>query len=99
MKKYKVMLEGKNFLMKIEGKVRRLGFFTTRFLEANNPEDAKLKAVQMIRDDKQFSEAVQNEREDPPMIYLDSIYELKSFDGLLVPGTDYAFFPDESKNQ
>ena len=39
--KYQVMLEGKNFLLNMEGSIKKYGFYTTRYLEANNPEDAK----------------------------------------------------------
>jgi len=39
--KYQVMLEGKNFLLNMEGSIKKYGFYTTRYLEANDPEDAK----------------------------------------------------------
>jgi hypothetical protein len=74
MKKYKVMLEGRNFLINYEGKIEKLGFLTTRFVEADDPKDAELKAVQLIKEDERLLAAVQNKnKENSPMIYLDSI--------------------------
>jgi len=89
------MLEGKNFLLNIEGATRKYGFYTTRYVEANDPEDAELKAVQLIRDDSQFSDTVKNEQSDPPMIYLDSLDEVTSFERVKLPGAGYTFYPDD----
>lgn len=90
------MLEGRNFLLDIEGSVRKYGFFTTRYVEAENPEQAEMKAVQLIREDQSLKTAAKNEG-SKPMIYLDSITELESFEGVRLPGTGYALFPDDSE--
>ena len=92
--KYQVMLEGKNFLLNMEGSIKKYGFYTTRYLEANDPEDAKSKSVQMIREDKKLSNIISNKASDPPIIYLESVHELESFDGVELPGTGYAFYLD-----
>ena len=95
MKKYSVMLEGRNFLLDIEGSVKKYGFFTTRYVEAENPEQAEIKAVQLIKEDRSLKMAAKNEGLKP-MIYLDSITELMSFEGVRLPGTGYSFFPDDA---
>lgn len=41
MKKYKVLVRGENFLFNVDGKPGKLGFYTTRFVEAKNEDDAK----------------------------------------------------------
>jgi hypothetical protein len=94
MKKYRVMLEGRNFLLDMEGSVEKYGFFTTRYVEAENPEQAEIKAVQLIREDQSLKVAAKNEG-SKPLIYLDSIVELESFEGVRLPGTGYSFFPDD----
>jgi len=38
-KKYIVSINGRNFLMKMDGKIRKAGFYTTRFVEAQNVEE------------------------------------------------------------
>jgi hypothetical protein len=94
MSKYKVMLEGKNFLLNLEGSTRKYGFYVTRYVEANDPEQAELNAVKIIREDRELRKSVKNDRSDPPMIYLESIDELNSFEGIHVPGTGFTFYLD-----
>lgn len=90
------MLEGRGFLMDMEGSVKKYGFFTTRYVEAENPEQAELKAIQLIREDQSITMAVKNEG-SKPSIYLDSIAELESFEDVRLPGRGYTFFPDDSE--
>lgn len=95
MNKYKAMLEGKNFLLDLEGITQKYGFYTTRYVEANDPEEAELNAVKTIREDNQLTDTVKNDQSDPPMIYLESLDELSSFEGVEIPGTGYTFYPDD----
>jgi len=95
MKKYQALLEGKNFLIEYEGKIQKHGFYTTRYIEAENTEEAELKAVETIKNDKTLIESVKNERTDEPMIYLKELYELETFEDVSPPGTGYSFYIDE----
>ncbi len=95
MKKYGVMLEGRGFLLDLKGSVKKYGFFTTRYIEADNPEQAEIRALQLIRQDKLIKAAAKNEGSQP-MIYVDSIVELKSSEGSRLPDTGYRFFPDNA---
>ena len=95
MNKYKVTLEGKNFLLDLEGSTQKYGFYTTRYIEANDPEEAELNAVKIIREDNQLTETIKNEQSDPPMIHLESLDELRSFDSVELPGTGYTFYSDD----
>jgi hypothetical protein len=94
MKKYSVMLEGRYFLLEIDGAVMKYGFYTTRYVEAEDPQEAEMKAVQLVRTDQSLKLAVKNEGASP-MIYLSSIEELRSFDGVHPPGGGHSFFPEE----
>jgi hypothetical protein len=96
MKKYSVMLEGRDFLLEIGGSVKKYGFFTTRYVEAENPEEAEMKAVQLVRTDQSLQQAVRNEGSSPA-IHLSSFLELRSFDGVRPPGRGYSFFPEDSQ--
>lgn len=49
MKFYKVVLEGKNFLIEMDGKVDLFGYFTTRWVRSDSPEAAELKAVELVK--------------------------------------------------
>ena len=93
------MLEGQNFLLEVEGTIQKLGFYVTRFVEAENQEEAELLAVQQIREDEKLTRNVRNIETDPPMIYLESIDELTSFEGVELPGTGYTFYPGDGDDE
>ena len=95
MKKYRALLEGKNFLLSHEGKLQKHGFFTTRYVEAGNPEEAELNAVDLIKGDTTLIASVKNEHSDIPMIYLEELYEIESFDDKKVPGAGYTFYIED----
>ena len=95
MKKYQVLLEGNNFLFDIEGKIEKYGFMVTRYVEALNPEKAEEKAVNLLKKDDSLIQRVLNDKLDAPMIYLDEIIELDSFENIETLETGYSFFPDE----
>lgn len=83
--------------MKIEGKLRKHGFYTTRFVEASNPEEAELKAINLVKNDSHLKDAVQNDKSDSPMIFLEALYELESFEETIMPGSGYTFYIDNEK--
>lgn len=97
MKKYKVFLQGKNFLISIDKKIQKYGFYTTRFVEANDEKEAENKSVDLIRDDPELRQSVLNDKDDPPTIYMETIDELYDFNGTNVPGNGYTFYPEDEK--
>lgn len=92
---YRVLLLGENFLLTVDGTPTRMGFYTTRFVQADNPDGAELLAVDLIRHDKKLKDSVSNERSDPPMIFAD---EIEVIDEAAVPKSSpgYSFFPMDS---
>ncbi len=81
-------------LINMEGNPKKFGFYTTRYVEAENSEAAEQKAVDIIRNDKEFMGVIINEAGDQPMVYLDQLYEVESFENESVPGQGYTFFPE-----
>jgi hypothetical protein len=51
---FQVMLQGRNFLLDLEGQARRYGFYTTRFVEAEDEAEAERAAVALVRDDPEL---------------------------------------------
>ena len=92
MNKYKVLLNGRNFWTNMDGQLKLMGFYTTRFVEAETPEKAEELAVQLVREDAKLRDAVINDKSDPPMIYVEEIVMLETFDGNKTPGAGYTFF-------
>ena len=82
MKKFKVFLRGENFIMRSEGEVKRLGFYTTRFVEAEDQNAAEECALDLLRQHRPLRDGLLNDREDPPKLFAEEIEELASFSGI-----------------
>lgn len=72
--KYGVMLRGENFEIESETGVENLGFITTFFVKAKSPEEAELKAVEIIRTDKALLSTLSKESKLEPKIYLEEMW-------------------------
>ena len=92
MNHYRVFLKGQNFLIEVNGQPKRLGFFTTRFVQAKNREGAELLAVDLIQSDTRLRDSVLNERSDPPRIFAEEIEVVDASD---VPDVQsgFSYFP------
>ena len=82
MKKYHLLMNGQNFLVDMEGKLAKHGFFQNFFIEAESPEQAEQLAVQKIRGDEDLKAITRNGEADPPLIALEEMRELASSDGI-----------------
>jgi len=94
MKNYQVLVYGRNFRMPWQeargiARLRLTGFFATRFVRARDREDAELRAMDLIRSDKDLKAAVQNPQSDPPLMFAESIVEVQRFKSA---GRGYIFF-------
>lgn len=76
MSKYRVLLNGRNFLLNLDGRARKLGFYATRFVDAHDAEGAEKAAVDLLREDATLKGEVLNSRDDPPMLYADEVEEV-----------------------
>ena len=81
--------------MRIEEQDQKFGFYTTVFVEALNEETAELKATELLWNDHRLIGSMLNTESDSPMIFVEEIEELESFDGLTLPRTGFSFYPDE----
>jgi hypothetical protein len=69
-----------------------MGFFTTRFVEARNPEKAGIPALDLLRGEGELNPL--NDHCDPPRIFIDAIEKVDPADvSPLVHG--FTFFLDE----
>jgi hypothetical protein len=92
---WRVYLRGENFLLSLDGKPARMGFYTTRFVQANTRDGAEILAVDLIRQDRWLRDSTSNQRTDPPRIFAD---EIDAVDASAVPdvAAGYTFFPMDS---
>jgi len=87
------MLNGKNFLMTMNGKEQKVGFFKNVFVEAADATAAEYAAVDVLRDDETLVNGVRNTVDDPPMLYATEIEEIES----LRPPQGFIFFMADEK--
>lgn len=89
------MLEGKDFLIEMDGKEELLGYITTRWVKAISPEDAEMKAVGPIKSDDNLISITKNmDKSKPtPMIYLSEMCCVNWVQYFRrKPGCGYSFF-------
>ena len=80
----------------MEGKEDLFGYFTTRWVKADSPEDAELKAVDLVKKDKRLIDITKNTygSKSAPMIYLIEMCNVNWFQYIRrKPGKGYSFFP------
>ena len=93
-----VTINGKNYRLRwVQGRVRRMGFYKTRYLEAPNAKAAERTAVQAILDDPRWEGILLNAPDDPPRMYMKTIVEIASFSGISNMNPGYVFYPDDEK--
>jgi len=75
---YLVRLNGQNFLIDRDGGPRKMRFYSTRLVEAEDPKQAEILALDFIRNDTRLQDTVLTDVSDPPMIYLESVKEISA---------------------
>jgi hypothetical protein len=98
MKRYRVILNGQNFSMDNGNGAEKIGFYTTRWVKAESPEKAELAAVELVKNDSSLKHSVQNEKSDPPTIFLEELSEVGWFEFFRRnPGGGYTFYPENGE--
>ncbi|MEL7023521.1 MAG: hypothetical protein AAGL69_07200 [Pseudomonadota bacterium] len=69
-------MRGENFLTRQDDCLVRLGFFTTIRVEAPGPDEAELRAIEILKARDDLKQITRNPRDDSPMLYLEEISEL-----------------------
>lgn len=89
---YRAFVRGENFSIAVNDRPQKMGFYTNRWVEADDLESAEARVVAMIRAEPKLRSLVLNSPEDPPRIYVE---ELELVAALEAP-TGLAYFTDES---
>src|SRR5438045_646689 len=100
MRKFRVRLQGCNFLIPVaaRGELKH-GFYANRFVEAPDEKAAELAAVSQLRAKQSLRGVVRNPPNDPPRILLVEIRELSSFDNLPSLGQGLVWYPEVAQEQ
>ena len=97
MKKYRLLLKGRNFLLNRDGKQRKYGFYQNVIIEAGSPRQAKLLGISKLWHDKELIKITLNSKDDPPVIQLDTLWELDILDDVSEIESGRTFFKDKNK--
>lgn len=93
MKKYKILIEGRNCLIVLDAEVKRCGFYCTRFIEAEDTHAAGQVAIELIREE--LKGIICNDLSSPPLMRVDEIQEVASFGDNLTPGKGFTWYLEQ----
>ena len=85
-------MRGEDFLIRMDGKPELLGFYQTIYLEAPGPDEAEREALDTIRKSN-LRDVILEDDERTPMIYLERMEEIETFQGVEALVGGRAFFP------
>jgi hypothetical protein len=77
---YRVMINGRNFLLNVEGKRRRMGFYQTVFVEAADPHQAEEKAVGIVKSNSELREMANRDESIQASLHLSEMWEIELSD-------------------
>ena len=72
---YRCLIRGENFPGKLIGKRRPIGFYTTRYIDAQSPEHAEMLAVDLLRNDEDLDVPPEHRTQDAK-VYFEKIEEV-----------------------
>ena len=78
MKWFRCLIEGENFPGELIGDHKRIGFYTTRFIRANSPQDAELAAISLLKVDKKLQPPEGVTRSEIAKVYVEEIEEVST---------------------
>ncbi len=88
------MLEAKNILLSVDSQLKKYGFFTTRYIEAESAFIAKEVSIELVR--SQLEHFILNKSVDEVLLEIESVTELVSFGDNLVPGKGFSWYPEDA---
>ncbi len=98
MKRFKVKLHGENFLFNLDGELKKFGFYATKFVKAENPQEAEKNAIILIYQNPNLRDTVLNENADRPTINLEEIKEVNFLKFFAKKSTtDFTFYPEDEE--
>jgi hypothetical protein len=81
MQKFFEMINGVNFLIRGDDTAapKLMGFYINAYVEADSPNDAELKAVELVRTSPKLRPKVANAPGDPPRMFVEEIRAIEEW--------------------
>ena len=92
MKRYRLLVKGRNFLIHNDGKAKKHGFDQNMIIEADSPKKAKLIAIATIKLDKELKEITLKSESNPPQVHVETFWELDVLEDISDIDTNRSFF-------
>jgi hypothetical protein len=92
MSKFKVLVNGKSFLLNLEGREQKVGFYVTRIVEAATAGEAESATIELLKADEYLKSSTLNEKTDSPMLYVEEIIEVSRRKKGEDANTGYSFY-------
>ncbi len=70
---FRCLARGENFLLKEDGVLKLFGFYTTRWVEAANAEEAEFSALATLKADEFFEDMPKDQRNKEARVYFEEI--------------------------
>lgn len=93
MPKYKLLLHGRNLYAKINGRIEKVGFYTTLIVEAETSSEAEIKAQQILEEDHRVKDLTANRPDQPFMLSVEEVEQLAANE-IDIEATGFAFYID-----
>jgi hypothetical protein len=92
---YSCLARGENFLLRNPetGALERYGFYTTRFVVANSPKEAEMKALALMRRDKSFEPPAGCEKPKDAKVFFEEIQPIRRLLPRLFHGRGATWYP------
>ena len=98
MKRYKVKLHGENFLLNFDGELKKYGFYATKFVKAESPQEAEKIAIILIHQNPNLRDTILNKNTDRPTINMEEIKEVNFLKFFAKKSTtDFTFYPEDEE--
>jgi len=92
--RYKVLVNGENFYIVMDGRCRKLGFYTTVFVSCSDSAEAGEIALRSIREDSTLFDSLGNDPDNPPRLNATEIEEIEADSDETVGRTGLAFYDE-----
>ena len=94
MPKFKVVIEGHNFLVQMGAKPSKHGFMTIVLVESENAAQAEADAIALLQKDGDLISATMNIADDSPTLRLDKIDEIQEWPDISRPRSGLIWYPE-----
>jgi len=97
MKAYRILINTQNIRTEFDGEFGHYGFYTTRFVMANDRKEAIFAVTELIRNENNFKDMQQNRADDPPRILIEEIEEIDPSEVPQKQITGYTLYAEEDR--